>query len=103
MKIVEKLSERIDEEICDSKYYAKMALEYKESYPTLADAFYNLSLSEMEHMNILHNEVVKIIEQYKKEHGEPPSDMLAIYNYLHGKEIEKAKDVKVYQTMYKEK
>lgn len=103
MKIIELLSEHIEEEIKDAQTYAKMALEYKAEYPGLAETLYSLSIDEMGHMNSLHEEVVKIIDRYKKEKGEPPAAMLAVYNYLHEKHIGNAKDAKMYQQMYKER
>lgn len=62
-----------------------------------------LSAEEMKHMQMLHNQVVKIIENYRKEKGEPPAAMLAVYDYLHEKFIEDAKEVKMMQQMYMEK
>ena len=103
MKIIELLSEHIEDEIKDAQTYAKMALEYKAEYPSLAETFYSLSVDEMGHMNSLHEEVVKLINAYRKEHGEPPAAMLAVYNYLHERQIEQAKEAKTYQQMYKEK
>ena len=103
MKIIELLSEHIEEEIKDAQTYAKMALEYKAEYPGLAETLYSLSIDEMGHMNSLHEEVVKIIDKYKKEHGEPPAAMLAVYEYLHKKQIDHAKEAKTYQAMYKER
>ena len=103
MKIIQKLSEHIEDEIKDATCYAKMALEYKAEYPGLAETLYSLSIDEMGHMNSLHEEVVKLINAYKKEHGEPPAAMLAVYNYLHDRQIEQAKEAKTYQQMYKEK
>ena len=67
MKIIEKLSEKIGEEIHDSKCYAKMALEYKEEYPDLARLLYTLSTEEMSHMTRLHDAVAEIIEDYRKK------------------------------------
>ena len=47
------------------------------------------------------NEVAEIIRRYREQNGEPPADMMAIYNYLHEEQIEKATEVKTMQTMYK--
>ena len=101
MRLIEILSEKISEEISDAKSYAKMALENRESYPDLAQTLYDLSQEEMGHMARLHTAVTNIIEQYRKTKGEPPADMLAVYNYLHKKQIEKAAEVKNLQGMFK--
>ena len=101
MKVIEKLENFIDSEIYDAEVYAKCALKYKESDPTLAKLFYDLSTEEMRHMDLLHGEVVRQIEQYRKAKGEPPASMQAIYDYLHEKQIDKANDVKSCQSMYR--
>jgi ferritin len=102
MKIIEQLCDYIDEEINDAKKYAVKALEVKAEFPQLAETFCRLSQEEMGHMQALHNEVEKIILEYRKEHGDPPAEMKAVYDYLHQKSIDKAKEVKVYQQMYRE-
>lgn len=101
MKVIEKLEDFIDSEIHDAEVYAKCALKYKETDPTLAKLFYDLSTEEMRHMDLLHNEVVRQIEQYRKTKGEPPTSMQAVYDYLHEKQINEAKCVKEYQSMYR--
>jgi rubrerythrin len=101
MKIIQKLSEQIEEEIHDQKHYAIWATELKETYPMLAQVLYNISVQEEGHATALHNEVVKIIEQHRKEHGEPPAAMLAVYDYLHKKQIEKAAEARRFQDVYK--
>ena len=100
MKIIQAVTDHINEEIHDACTYAKMALEYKDQYRSLADVFFALSQEEMRHSTILHNEVVKLIADYRQQHGEPPAEMLAVYDYLHKKSIEKAEEVKRYQQMY---
>ena len=101
MKIIQKLSEMIEEELNDAEKYARCALKQKEQYPKLADLFFRLSNEEMNHMSLLHDAVTEIIDEYRREHGEPPKEMLAVYNYLHQKQIDHAVDVKAIQAMYK--
>jgi rubrerythrin len=102
MKIIKILSDKIKEEIGDARSYASMALEYKDEWPELSRTLYNISTQEMEHMNLLHNEVAAIIRKYRETKGEPPVELMAVYDYLHKEQIEKAAEVKTLQNMYKE-
>lgn len=101
MKLIEKLSEMVDEEIEDAMKYAKCAVKYKDERPALAKTFYDLSGEEMRHMTMLHAEVEAVIQKYRQEKGEPPEGMKSLYNYLHEKQIEKAADVRRLQDMYR--
>lgn len=101
MKLIEKLTDRIDEEIEDVKYYAKLATEVKAEYPTLAQVLFNISTQEDGHQAAIHNEVVKIIEEHRRTHGEPPAAMMAVYDYLHKKSIDKLAEARMYQDVYK--
>ena len=102
MKIIEYLSERIAGEIGDAHDYAMKALEVKETYPDLARVLHDLSTEEMGHMSRLHTAAAGIIEQYRKDKGDPPAAMLAVYDYLHKKQIATAAEVKNLQDMFKE-
>ena len=93
----------IDEELHDAEKYITQALKVREEYPEVAELMNLLSGEEMKHMQMLHNQVVKLIENYRKTDGEPPAAMLAVYDYLHQKYIDHAKEIKVMQQMYMEK
>lgn len=101
MVLIQKLEEAIEEEIHDVKHYAKWAVELKKDYPAIAQVLYNISTQEDGHQAMIHGEVVKIIEAYRKTNGEPPATMMAVYNYLHKRSIEKLADARRYQEMYK--
>ena len=101
MKLIKELEEKIEDEIHDIKEYAEMAAELKEEHPSLAQVLYNISVQEDTHQAALHSEVVKIIEEHKRKHGEPPATMMAVYDYLHKRHIEKLAGARRYQEMYK--
>ena len=100
MKIIQLVVDKIEEEIGDARSYAKLALEHKDDHRSLAEVFFSLSNEELRHSTILHNEVVKLISEYRQQHGEPPSEMMAVYDYLHKRSIERAEEVKRYQQLY---
>ena len=100
MKIIKCVSEKIAEEINDADAYINLATEWKTEQPEAAKVFYELSTQEIRHADMLHEVVTKLIEEYRETNGEPPAAMLALYDYLHGQEIENAMRVKVKQGMY---
>ena len=101
MKIIKCLSEKIEEELHDAESYIDLAMKWKSEEPDTAELFYNLSVEEMGHMERLHDEVTALIKDYREKNGEPPKDMMTLYNYLHEKHIGTATQIKVKQGMYK--
>ena len=101
MKIISVLSEKIEEELEDACSYIDLAMKWRNEEPDTADLFYELCVEEMGHMDKLHEEVTELIEEYRKEHGEPPKEMMVLYDYLHNKHIAKATQIRVKQGIYK--
>lgn len=98
--IIRHLSEMIEEEIDGAKTYAMDAVKYKAEYPALSKVLYDITSDELRHIGMLHGEVVKMIEQQRKEKGEPPASMLAVYEYLHEKQIKAVNEIKMMQQQY---
>ena len=100
MKIIKCLSEQIEETLDAAEDTIKKAISYKDEYPIAAKAFYNQSILLMDSIKGQHDTVVTLIEAYRKEKGEPPAPMMAIYNYMHERHITKAAAIKNLQDMY---
>ena len=64
--------------------------------------FAKLSEEEMNHASMLHGQVIVLINEYRKEHGDPPERMQGIYDYLHKKHIDKANEIRITQGLFKE-
>ena len=101
MKVIQVLSDKITDEIKDAKSYMKLAMAYHEDYPELSRTLYSIASQEIDHMNMIHDEVVTIIKKYRAEHGEPPADMMAVYEYLHKRQLEHYAKVKSLMDAYK--
>ena len=101
MKIIKCIAEKIQGELHDADAYIELALKWKDEEPETADVFYELSTEEMGHVAKLHHEVQGIIEEYRSEHGEPPKEMMVLYDYLHEKHIGDAMQIRVKQGIYK--
>lgn len=101
MTKIKMLCEMIDDELDGAREYACEAVKLKSTDSTLASTLYDISTQEMSHVSRLHSEVSRLVEAYRKEHGDPPTAMLAVYDYLHERQIERANEVKVLQGQYK--
>lgn len=102
MKIIQEISDKIEKEIDNAECYAKCALEKKEQWPSLAEIYYKLANERLTDIMVLHSQVTVIIEEYKKEKGEPPEAMKILYDILHKREIAKVAAVKGMLTLYKD-
>ena len=101
MKEIKLLMEHIEDELRDAHTYAELAMEYREEDLETAELFYKLSGEEVGHMEALHRAAVRLIEKYRREKGEPPADMMAVYEYLHKRAVRKAEEVGILQAMFK--
>ena len=100
MKIIKCIAEKIEEELHDADAYIELAMRWKDEQPDTASVFYELSTEEMGHVDRLHAEVTRLISEYRQKTGEPPKDMLTLWNYLHEKHIAEAMRIKVKQGMF---
>lgn len=100
MKVIKDMSEDIENILDMAECNIKKAIEYQLDFPIASQAFYTESVTLMNSIKGLHDTVMALIEGYKKEKGEPPAPMMAIYNYMHERNINKAAAIKNLQDMY---
>lgn len=101
MKIIKIIVNQIEEELEGAEDYIYMAIAQKEHYPALSKTVYEISLDEMHHVEMLHGIVVNMIEEHRRTKGEPPKEMMDIYEFMHEKHIKLATKIKLMQSEYK--
>ena len=101
MKLIKILVNQIEEELEGAESYISMAIARKDDTPSLSKVLYEILLEEMHHVELLHEQVVNLIEEYRRTKGEPPEAMMSVYEYLHEKHIKLAARIKVLQSEYR--
>lgn len=101
MKEIKCLYANIRDEMEDAEKYADLALKYKDCDRELADTFASLSKQETGHAEALHSQAVRLIRDYRSQHGDPPEGMQAVYDWEHERLISDMADVKRLHEMYR--
>jgi len=99
MKIIKTLSSQMKEELRDAHKYIMCAINHKDNDRELAEMYYNLSKTEVEHCDTIHAQAIRLI---KKSEKEAPESMKAIWEYIHEELIEDKAEVKRLQSIYRE-
>ena len=100
MKEIKEISEFIEETLEEAEKYSDYAIKYGDLNKNLADMYHRLSEEHLKFVDTLHDQGVKLIEEYAAK-SPIPSDMKAVYEYLHKKHIDKFNEIKTKQTNYK--
>lgn len=98
MKQIKELADYIENELDEACEYAKLALAYRGTDEDLAELYADMSKTALEKIAAMHTQVTKIIREHKNE---APPEMLAIWDYLHKKQIEQEAEVRRLQDMYR--
>ena len=91
----------IDDEIADSMKYGEKAMKYKETDPAMAELFYSLSLDELKHKSMLHNQLVKEMNECIEEYPEKEESINAVFDVLNERQVEWENSVRAYQSAYR--
>ena len=85
MKEMKEVIMDIHEELENAEKYAKEAVKHREQYPALSSVYYRVSNDGLAHMDMLHKQVMEMIEEKKRAGHEVPAAMQAVWDWEHEK------------------
>lgn len=98
MKVIKNLVSDIREEMEGAEHYAKLATQYKDDDRQLADMYYKMSTVEVDHVNALHEQAVRLIKESKTP---APAPMQAVWDWEHEKMIDTIARIRAMLDTYK--
>jgi hypothetical protein len=101
MKILKHLIEKADDTLEEVFEYAEKALHYKADHKAVADAYIKIADMHINIYEMLHREMVNLIEESKRNGSNPPHEMQVIWDYEHEKLIEEFAEAKTLIEEYK--
>lgn len=101
MKILTHLIERADATLSEVEWYAEKAMHYKTEHKAIADTYNKIAEMHITIYDMLHKEIVNLIEDYKRSGHTPPPEMLIIWDYEHKKLIKEFAEAKTLVDEYK--
>ena len=101
MKILAQIIEKADDTLKEIEWYAEKAHHLKEEKKHLADVYIKVADMHITIYDMLHTEIVELINQQKQITGEPPAEMKAIWNYEHERMVKRFNENKFLVESYK--
>lgn len=101
MKIIKEIVEYIHEELERAEGYAKKATQYKTDDKALADTYSMMAAQELDHVDKLHAQVVRMIKAHQATGKEVPAAMQAVWDYEHQNAMDKVVKIKMLLEMYR--
>jgi hypothetical protein len=101
MRILTHLIDKAHDTLDEIEFYGEKALHYKAEHRSLADAFNKIADMHITIYDMLHKEIVALIDEKKRSGDNPPPEMVAIWEYEHGKLIKEFAEAKLKVEEYK--
>ena len=101
MKILKHLIEKSEDTLEEVEWYAEKALHYKADHKPLADVYNKIADMHITIYDMLHKQMVDLIDEHKRMGHTPPHEMQVIYDYEHEKLIKEFAEAKAMVDEYK--
>ena len=94
MRVIKKIIEHLDNTLDEANEYYTDYVMYKDEYPKVSMTALEMAKVHLDLYSKWHQVIVSLINDYKVTSGEPPKEMMTIWNYEHEKLIEHYEDLK---------
>lgn len=96
MREIQKLVKSIQKELKGAEKYIVCAAEEKAlgGNTDVINGYLRVAQNELDNADSLHTIVVKVIDKYRTEHGEPPEVMKQLWAYEHKEYVEWVAEIK---------
>jgi hypothetical protein len=101
MKILSKMISKASDTLEEIEWYAEKALHYKADHKSVADVYNKIAEMHITIYDMLHKEMVGLIDEHRRMGHQPPPEMLAIWEYEHEKLIKEFAEAKTMVDEYK--
>ena len=101
MRQIKELAEHIREELSDAEKYAEMSNKYAIGDAKLAGVYKQIAKQELEHADMEHNEVVRLIKVAKDSGMVIPDVMQEVWNWEHDEMVKRVAEIKYMLDMAK--
>ena len=101
MKILKDLIKKSEDTLEEIEWYAEKALHFKQDHKSLADVYNKIGEMHITIYDMLHKEMVELIDEHRRMGHQPPPEMLAIWEYEHEKLIKEFAEAKTMVEEYK--
>ena len=101
MKILTSMIEKANDTLDEIEWYGEKAMLYRDEHKAIADTYNKIADMHITVYDMLHKQMVDLIEQKKREGPQVPAEMSAIWNYEHERLIKEFKEAKLLVEEYK--
>lgn len=101
MKILKDLINKADDTLDEIEFYAEKAHVLRTEHRHLADAYIKIAEMHITIYNMLHEQMVSLIDEEKKKGVQVPVAMMAVWEYSHEKLIKEFSEAKYKIEEYK--
>ena len=101
MKILTIMIDKANDTLEEIEWYAEKALHYRVDHKAVADVYNKIAEMHIAIYDMLHKEMVALIDEHRRMGHTPPPEMLAIWDYEHEKLIKEFAEAKTMVDEYK--